>query len=236
MGDSQAMKKVIYYFSGTGNSLHAARLIADQLGDSKLISMRRPFCMERIEDAEMVGFVFPVYEFDAPQTVQDFIRELPVKSETYYFAIATYIAVHGKCFESIEAILKKKGACLSYARAVRYVASQCLVYPPFPPEKIMGPISERAIKFVAKEISLRKTKSCPHMSLLTKKLYPIVISPYMRLKPEYDTGFYVNEDCIHCGTCKRVCPCANIKLEGGKPAWLHHCESCNACGMTSAPS
>lgn len=34
------MKNVIYYFSGTGNSMRAARVIAKMLGDTEIISMR----------------------------------------------------------------------------------------------------------------------------------------------------------------------------------------------------
>ena len=28
---------------------------------------------------------------------------------------------------------------------------------------------------------------------------------------------------------RAVCPCGNIDLAAGKPAWLHHCEQCMAC-------
>ena len=35
------MNKVIYYFSGTGNSLRAARIIAQKIGGAKLFSIRR---------------------------------------------------------------------------------------------------------------------------------------------------------------------------------------------------
>lgn len=33
------MNKIIYYFSGTGNSLRTARIIAQEIGGAKLISM-----------------------------------------------------------------------------------------------------------------------------------------------------------------------------------------------------
>lgn len=34
------MDKIIYYFSGTGNSLRTARIIAAEMGGAKLVSMR----------------------------------------------------------------------------------------------------------------------------------------------------------------------------------------------------
>ncbi len=35
------MKTIIYYFTGTGNTLAIARGIAEELGDTKLIPLRR---------------------------------------------------------------------------------------------------------------------------------------------------------------------------------------------------
>jgi flavodoxin len=57
------MKTIIYYFTGTGNSLIVARKIAAVLGDCELI----PFASQRttradiVPHAERVGIVCPVY-------------------------------------------------------------------------------------------------------------------------------------------------------------------------------
>jgi len=44
-----------------------------------------------------------------------------------------------------------------------------------------------------------------------------------------DHGFYADEKCIGCGTCKRICPVSNIDLIGKKPSWNRRCEQCFAC-------
>lgn len=44
-----------------------------------------------------------------------------------------------------------------------------------------------------------------------------------------DKSFKVLENCNSCGMCQNVCPVNNIKLENGKPVWLHKCENCLAC-------
>ena len=129
------MKKVIYCFSGTGNSLRAARVIADALKNTEIVNVRKDPSGYTAENADIVGFVCPVYEWDVPGRMREFISELSINPKAYIFMVATYIAVHGKAFETVEEILSSKGAHLSYARTVRCVASQCIAYPPFPPEK-----------------------------------------------------------------------------------------------------
>lgn len=47
--------------------------------------------------------------------------------------------------------------------------------------------------------------------------------------PFADVPFTISEECISCGSCAKVCPCHNIELQDGKPAFLHHCTNCMAC-------
>ena len=150
------MKRIIYYFSGTGNSLYTARKIAKEIGGAELISVRCEPEVLSAEDADMIGFVCSVYEWDVPGTFREFIKNLTINKKAYIFMVATYIMVHGKCFETVEKILNEKGAYLSYGRAIHCVASQCTAYPPFPPEKIMMPYMERQMKKTACEISRKK--------------------------------------------------------------------------------
>lgn len=49
------MNKVIYYFSGTGNSLRAARIIAQKIGGAKLFSMRSDPADIPAEKAEKIS-------------------------------------------------------------------------------------------------------------------------------------------------------------------------------------
>lgn len=44
-----------------------------------------------------------------------------------------------------------------------------------------------------------------------------------------DTAFRVNDRCISCGVCVKICPADNIEYINGKPVFLHNCEQCFAC-------
>ncbi len=222
-------KCVIYCFSGTGNSLHAAMQIAKGIGGAEIISVRCAPEIVSAGDADVIGFVCPVYEWDMPEAMRDFVQKLTINSDAYIFMVATYIAIHGRCFETMEKLLSEKGVHLRYGYALRCVASQCTAYPPFPPEKIMFPRMEKGIRKIVRDLSERKSRAYPQMSPLTRKLYPKLMTPYMQVEREYDKGFYVDQRCIGCAVCAKVCPTRNIAIESGKPVWNHRCHGCVAC-------
>lgn len=226
------MKKVIFYFSGTGNSLRAAQIIAQEIGGARLVPIKNGQSDEPqtlAAAAETVGIVCPVYEWDVPEPVKDFLVRLVVSPRAYVFMVATYIAVHGRCFETVDAALRRKGTALHYGRALRCVASQCIAYEPFPPAKFMVPVSERNAHKIGREIARQKQKRYPAMSPVTRWLYPKIMGPFMAVRPEYDKGFYTSDACTGCQICRRICPCGNITFAEGRPVWNHACEGCNAC-------
>jgi len=223
------MRNIIYYFSGTGNSLRTAMQIAKEIGGAEIISIRCIPESVSANNADVIGFICPVYEWDMPGTMKDFVKKIKINPHAYIFMVATYIAIHGKCFETMENLLSKKGTHLNYGYALRCVASQCTAYPPFPPEKIMIPYMEKKIKKISKDISIHKNKAYPHMSSITRKLYPKLMIPYLKIEHKYDKGFYTNNKCIGCATCVKVCPTLNIVIKDSHPVWNHHCHGCMAC-------
>lgn len=223
------MKNIIYYFSGTGNSLRAAIKIAERIGGAEIISVRCSAENVSAENADVIGFVCPVYEWDMPGTMKRFVESLTINPNAYIFMVVTYIAIHGKSFETMEKILLSKKAHLNYGMALHCVASQCTAYPPFPPEKLMIPYMENRINRISKEISERKNRVYPTMAWLTRKLYSKLMTPYMGVEQEYDKGFYTDEKCVGCEICVKICPTQNITIQKKRPVWNHHCHGCMAC-------
>ena len=223
------MKCTIYYFTGTGNSLRAAQVIAQTLGNTEIISMRcNPADVPSV-DSDIIGFVFPIYHWTLHEAACTFIEHLQINPNAYIFAVSTLCRINGFAFEVLDQLLQKKGATLQYARRTYSVANLCIVYPPFPSEKIMIPAMERKFKEVSSEILSRKTNAYAKAGLLTRWLYPKMMPKYRAVQDKLDLGFLISDACTSCGLCARVCPKKNIALIEGLPTFLHQCSCCMAC-------
>jgi formate hydrogenlyase subunit 6/NADH:ubiquinone oxidoreductase subunit I/flavodoxin len=222
------MKKVIYYFSGTGNSMRAAYRIAAALTDTEIISMRCDLCEYSATNADIIGFVFPVYYWTMPETAVRFVKNLQINPNAYIFAISTAAGINGHSFEVLDEILKEKGTTLSYGKILYSVGNAMVSYPPMPFPKLWVPKMEKNLTAISVDITRMKTRKYPKASALTRIMYPSAVK-YINALHEADKGFVVTDKCVSCGTCARVCPCKNIVMENGKPSFKHRCNFCMSC-------
>ena len=228
------MKARIYYFTGTGNSMRAARVIAQALGNAEIISMKVNPEEYPATDCDVVGFVYPVYHWTMPAPVAAFVEKLAVNPQAYVFVVTMPSFICGIACERLAEILAKKGAQISYGNIVHSVANYVIVYPPFPSAKLRVPATERKLKRIAADICQQKQRAYPRASAFIRCSRERVMTPYIELQKYADNPFTVSEKCISCGLCSRVCPCHNIVLENGRPTFQHHCANCMAC-VVSCP-
>ena len=227
------MKTIIYYFTGTGNSLAAARKIAAALGDCELIPIasQKNIPGDIIPPADRVGIVAPVYDFGLPSIVAEFAGRLDLKKAGYTFCVMTMGGMGASALHQMNAIVtKKNGRPLDAAWVVQMVGNFVPLYSP--PE---GTKKEKALAgadakiqdiagMIDKGITVRPGFS-PVSSLLKGLMYDGFISKIH----ESDKQFVSDDNCTHCGTCSNVCPVKNIEMVDEKPEWQHHCELCMAC-------
>lgn len=228
------MKGRIYYFTGTGNSMRAARIIAQRLEDTEIISMKVNPEEVPATDCDVIGFIFPVYHWTMPAPAAAFVEKLAVNPHAYIFAVAMPSFICGIACEKLAGILSARGIALDYGNKVHNVANYAIVYPPFPSAKLMVPQAERKLRKIAEDIVRRRKRDYPRAGAFIRRKRERVMTPYLELQKYADDPFIISADCISCGLCSRVCPCGNIILENGKPAFQHHCANCMAC-VVSCP-
>jgi len=219
-------KIIIYYFSATGNSLNAAALIASQYNQSKLQKISRSNINEHPDDT-IVGFVFPVYMGGIPGIVDTFLKNFPFRQDVYYFSVATYYTYKGRALSVVDKILNNKGVRLSYANYIPTVGN-CLKEYEVAGEK-RPHLLERANKVtlqIAADIRHKEIKQTQKNCNASEKLHKGVFNIFF--KDTYKK-FILDDSCISCGLCTKVCPVENISLRDSKPQWGSDCEACHAC-------
>lgn len=216
-------KSVIYWFSGTGNSLYAAKQLSGALGDMSLIQITDEAPTEAVGgEGVMVGFVFPSYYLHMPRAVRTFVEKLEIMPGTYIFSIVTMGSVGHGSITALNTALKKKGLRLSYGKGIKMPDNYVLLYNPSDPGKCEKRLdkNDETLRCYAAEIAARK-KSVTKLPLVLNTMYKNIES--------LDVKFIAKDNCTSCGLCEKICPVRNIKMTDGKPEWLHRCEHCVAC-------
>ena len=230
------MKNIIFYFSGTGNSLQVAKDIAEKIGECEVINLAKYDTSNKIT-VERVGIVFPVYFWGIPNIIENFLKKIKLESNPYIFSVATCGGVVGASLVQINDLLMLKNQKLHSGFAITMPENYIVNYNADSKEKQqklfdkekskVAEISEVVIN--KKEQPLEKSKYMV-ATLCGKMLNQAVVKKY----PTKDTNFNLNDKCIGCGICEKACSVGNIVMIDGKPTWNHHCEFCLGC-LQSCP-
>lgn len=105
-------KRIIFYFTGTGNCLYIARQLAG--ADTELLSIPQMVKRGKYEfEADEIGIVYPIYGHMPPYMVRQFIQKARLKAG-YRFAVLTYGARKCDAVEIWDRISRKAGNAFDY--------------------------------------------------------------------------------------------------------------------------
>ena len=245
---------MIYYFSGTGNSLYVARHLADELGE-QLCPMTLSLPLRGDLEGSVIGLVFPVYGWGIPNVVESFVRKVCLSPSReskgdFLYAVMTCGDDMGYTDKVLEKALGRKlDAAFSVLMPDVYV---CL------PGFDVDSKEECKEKFQKEEVAVKEIANCIKERKRVRQLKrgPFPWTKTYILRPLFnrflltDKYFHVDASrCISCGRCQKNCPVGNIliaspkpspqgkglesprwgDLEGALPQWQSHCAGCLAC-------
>jgi ferredoxin len=224
----------IYYFSGTGNSLHVAKELAKKLSNTELIPLVSLLGKEKVVGAETVGFVFPIHMTVAPTVVKNFIAKLDLSRADYIFAVATRIGTQHSAFYEIDKVLKKKGKRLNAAFSVNMPSNDPKFnYQPLTDEEMikLEAAAQADLKNITEIISKREPSRKKDANFTMRVPFTRAISWLAELTDGLQPEYYADEKCTGCGTCAKVCLSGKIKMADGRPEWQKEvkCFKCSAC-------
>ncbi|MDR2553597.1 MAG: EFR1 family ferrodoxin [Treponema sp.] len=218
----------LLFFSGTGNTLWAAKQIAQPLGEGAEVlniasEMLKP---PGIIAAEKAVILFPAYAFQMPDMVRRFILRTEFRSP-YIAALVTYGTDPGGALAEARRLFRKKKQALSYAGRIPAVEN-------FIP--LFGPPGKRTVE---KRLALQAAASAEAARAVAEgranrvwSVRPLAafISTLFRLgKRFFVRGYRALDICNGCGICARVCPAGAVTLENGRPVFSSACEHCQGC-------
>lgn len=227
------------YFSGTGNSykiIDTCKEIFIQNGcKATLSSITDKYNIN--EEADLIGFCFPVYAFGIPRICRKYLLNLPkFKSPINTFILITAGDSDESGFSVKEStkILKKKGLNVTYSEVIQMPINWTVSMNPPSKEEAQLIINTGVIK--AKEIAQDILDGVLHHHAFN---YPSTYSKFGFYKGYYVfkwigvsnlwRNYRTDETCDSCGLCEKICPTDSIQIVDNKPKWLKTCEQCMRC-------
>ncbi|MCC2253723.1 EFR1 family ferrodoxin [Ruminococcus sp. CLA-AA-H200] len=217
---------MVFYFTGTGNSLYAAKQIGKEL-----ISI--PQAIHKKEQkwrADEIGIVCPVYGHEMPAMVKEFLKKAEFQTD-YLFIVLTYGNIHGGAAKLAQKELERSGKRADYINTVEMVDN---FLPAFD-------MDEQTASEPEKQIEKHLARICSDIREHRKWIQPASEADraWHRKYLEYQKAlqaeqrphiYHVTEECIGCGICMRVCPAGCIYLKEQRAVHtMENCQMCMAC-------
>lgn len=228
--ETKRSKRIIFDFTGTGNSLYIARQLAGE--NAELLSIPQMVKRGKYEfEADEIGIVYPIYGHMPPYMVRQFIRKAKLKAE-YKFAVLTYGARKCDAVEIWDRISRKADNAFDYINTIIMVDNWLPNFDMNEQLKIDKHIPENLQKITA-DINSRQHWHEPvteeerqqHQGFMQRS----GLDPEVGFLMKSEKFFTVTDVCIDCGICTYVCPRGNYELTSRGVKTSGDCEFCFAC-------
>lgn len=223
---------MIFYFSATGNTLHAAKKVAEATGDRLVdISDVAQEISVPVDD-ETIGFVLPTYFYGIPSLLPDLIAKLDVKHPNpFIYLVLTCGGTSGNASGVFEKMLEQRGLHLSATHTVRMVDNYVPMFKIVSPSEIASRLKDAdgEIDIIAKKILWKSIdRAEEHRGRLPGVMTTLAYPMYKHGRKT--SKFTVSDTCIGCGLCAKNCPAKAIKIVDKKPVWVKdRCVLCLRC-------
>ncbi len=218
---------MIYYFSGTGNSKWVAETLADRTHDSAVniadISKEENILIKK---DSVFGLVFPVYAWNYPEIVSEFLKRVNLEKGAYSYAVCTC----GEEAGLVMSVLKARiGICSGFSVVMpnNYIVAGDVDDEDEALKKVRE--ADRLLYSIALSINVREKGRFDVNKGKIAVIKTFAASHFFNKYARSSKPFTTSYDCVGCGLCESVCPTQNIVLADGMPFWDDKCQQCFAC-------
>lgn len=221
-------RNIIFYYTGTGNSLKVAKDIANKIGDCEEVLMTQYSERKLTAKYERIGFVFPVYYAGTPLCVQKFLEEMDFSEtkDAYFFSAITLGGSIGNTGYLIEKIFSNKKMKLDAIFKIKMQKNYIVSYNIKEHDNNIYQESEESINLVTSKVMNKEIES---ISTKENIIFRIGRNKVIGKIHTMDKNFNVSHQCTGCTICSSVCAVENIIMNNNMPTFQHKCEQCLAC-------
>lgn len=223
---------MILYYTGTGNSRHLARILAEKLGD-EMVSVTEMIREGRSGDFHSEKpwvFVCPTYGWQIPRIFRDFIRNAGFSGSREAWFVMNCGSETGNAAEGIRSLCAEKNLRFHGVMQIKMPENYIAMFSApsaAEAEEIIRKGERRAVE-AAGLIAAGQDFPTRKPSVLDK-FYSGPVNAFFYKFCIGDKKFYATSRCISCGKCVESCLLHNISLEQGRPVWHGSCTHCMAC-------
>jgi ferredoxin len=240
-------KLIVYYFTGTGNSLNVARWLSNVAKADNIqteivnISLADRRNIEPPEPGSLILFVSPIHGFNYPPVMVHFIMRFPKANNSVVLMNTRAGMLIGKlitpgltgiAFYLSALLLKLKGYSVRAMLPVDLPSNWISVHPGLN-EKTVKYLHEKNREKVysfANTILSGKSSFKPLREIVQDLLImPVAVLYYFIGRFIFAKTYYASADCNNCNICIKECPVKGVIKVANRPYWTFNCESCMKC-------
>ena len=232
------MKYLLIYYTGTFNTRYITNLLKEKItnqGDS-VTSIEVDIHTKSVDISEydIIGIGYPIYAFNCPQILINYIKTLKLDNSKKYFIYKNSgesLGVNNASSRKIKHLFKKNNIVLNHEYHFLMPYNIIFRFEDNCVKELLGYDSKLA------DILLYELNNNINHIIKNNLFYEInsLIFTLQRFGGWFNSFFYrVDKDkCINCNLCVKECPNENIYVsQNGQIKFKHNCLMCMRCSMS----
>lgn len=222
----------LVYFTGTGGTAR----VADAFERSFL---KRSITVQRTElkaatspvvFGDVLVLLFPVYAFNAPKPIMEWLEKIQSVKDRSAVVVSVSgggeISPNTACRTATIRLLEKKGYTVIYEKMVVMPSNFLIGFDESLCAMVLHATPVIVDKVVVEIMEGKRRRTAPYgIDRIASKLgYFEVLGGSI-----FGRRLKVNDKCVDCGWCEKLCPLDNIKINNGKHIFGNACVICLRC-------